>query len=89
MLKLLWLDHFADDSLDEATALANQLYWNLSIHQGKDGETWYVHAGESLILRTDSKECLDAFLYGLGLAYTVLPEPVFRQLKEEIRTWVE
>ena len=51
---------------------------------------WQVWAGdgESLILQTDSKEAVDAFLYGLGLAYSVLPESVFEQLRAEVKLWV-
>ena len=48
---------------------------------------WQI--GEKPIFCTDSREAVDAFLYGLGLAYSVLPEPVFEQLKEEVKRWVE
>jgi hypothetical protein len=77
------------DSLDEGIALANQLYWDITIFQGEVDGLWYIQTGEKVIFKTDSRESVDAFLYGLGLAYAVLPPQVFEQLREQLQKWVE
>lgn len=87
--KFLWCRHLPNETLEGGIELANQLYWHLVVSES-DG-MWYVWAGggESLIFKTDSQEAVDAFLYGVGLAYAVLPSPVFEQLKADIKQWVE
>ncbi|MDM8528867.1 hypothetical protein QUF58_11760 [Anaerolineales bacterium HSG24] len=86
--KFLWSTHFPNETLEDGINLANQLYWHIKVSESEG--VWQVWAGdgESLILQTDSKEAVDAFLYGLGLAYSVLPESVFEQLKAEVKRWV-
>jgi len=37
---------------------------------------------------SDSREVAEAFLYGLGLAYGVLPEDTFRIVEYEVKRWV-
>ncbi len=87
--EFFWYAQLPDKSLAKGIELANQLYWHIVVseHHGM----WYIWAGagESLIFKTDSKESADAFLYGLALAYAVLPEQVFEHLKTEVKQWVE
>lgn len=89
MQELPWLNQLPNETLEGGIELANQLYWNIVVT--KDQQHWYVAAGngESLIFKADSREAVDAFLYGLGLAYSVLPEPAFEQLRQEVKRWVE
>jgi hypothetical protein len=87
MQELRWIDSHLDGALETGIELANQLYWNITIKTNE--KTWCVWSGEKLIFCADSREAVDAFLYGLGLAYAVLPEPVFEQLREEVKRWVE
>lgn len=87
MLDIPWKDHLPNEDLQGGIDLANLLYWDIVV--GSDGHYWGVFGGESLILKTDSKETMEAFLYGMGLAYSVIPEPVFALLREELKKWVE
>ena len=89
MLEMPWLDeyHIPNGRLEGALELANQLYWNLTVERGQ--EYWVVFSGEKAILRTDSQDVLDAFLYGLGLAYGCLPIEIFARLKEHVKELVE
>lgn len=89
MLKMRWVDdhHIHKGSLEGAIEKANELYWNLSVAENK-GE-WFVHAGEDLILKTDSRETVDAFLYGFGLAYGCLPPEIFGELKRQVKELVD
>lgn len=87
MQDLLWMKHLPGETLEGGIALVNRLYW--SITWNDDGQRWCVWAGEDLLLRTDSRESADAFLYGLGLAYSVLPTELFEQLAIGMRHLVD
>jgi len=41
------------------------------------------------MLRTDSKEVAEAFLYGLGLAYAILPDAMFQSLERNMQHLLE
>ena len=43
-----------------------------------------VSSGNEPILRTESKDALQSFIYGLGLAYAVLPEGLFKSLEKAL-----
>jgi hypothetical protein len=85
--ELSWLERFPDGKIEGCFDLLDKIYWHIDVRD-HDG-TWSVYAGESLIFHTDNRDCLDAFLYGMGLTYVVLPQTVFEKLREEIRKWVE
>ena len=87
MQDLLWLDSLPGKTIEGGIEIANQLYWSITVRQSE--QHWCVYSGEKPVLQTDSREGVDAFLYGLGLAYAVLPRPVFQQLRAEIKQWVE
>jgi hypothetical protein len=86
MVEMVWLDHLPEGTLDSGMQLANRLYWNIYWweHEGR----WFVKGGESVLLRTDSRETAEAFLYGLGLAYSVLPPHLFEQLEAGVKDLV-
>jgi hypothetical protein len=42
---------------------------------------------KTVIFRADNRAALDAFLYGMALAYAGLPSPQFEQLAEEVSEW--
>jgi hypothetical protein len=86
MQELCWLER-SIGSIEKAMDLANSLYWNLTVrnYTTDDGEPrWTVPGGEAVIFRTDSRQAVDAFLYGLGLAYAVLPESIIQHIREEL-----
>lgn len=83
MISLPWLDHLPGNSIEAGIDLANTLYWNIS--SSKHEQEWYVWSGECLIFETDSEEALQAFLYGLGLAYGVLPPRLIDYLHGEVQ----
>jgi hypothetical protein len=87
MQELSLLDDHFPEGLEKGLKRANDMYWNLTIVE-KNG-IWSVLGGDKDIFRTDNKHALDAFLYGLGLAYNVIPEEVFANLLEEVKPWVE
>ena len=85
MQELPWLGHLPGNNLQGGVDLANRLYWNVTWHE-HEGH-WFVYGGEALIYRTDLREAAEAFLYGLGLAYAVLPEESFEHLEYCVKRW--
>ena len=70
-------------TIDDAVNLANQFYWSMSIE--KQDDKWIVRTGEKAVLVTDSKETLQAFVYGMGLAYSVVPDQLVDTFREIYR----
>lgn len=84
MNDLLMLDrYFPDGILEGGIELANRLDWGLTVTMA--GESYVVTSGDEPILRTDSKDALQSFIYGMGLAYAILPEEVFNGLEAALR----
>lgn len=80
MNDLLMLEkYFPGGSLEGGLELANRLDWGLTVQTA--GLDYVVSSGGEPILRTDSKDALQTFIYGLGLAYAVLPEDLFINLE--------
>jgi hypothetical protein len=75
------------ESLDKAQGLANEFLWNISI--AKREETWIVYAGDRKLLSSTDRAVVEAFLYGLALAYAVIPEPYYSQLKKDLKDWLD
>lgn len=83
MNELLMLEkYFPGENLEGGIELANRLDWGLSVQMA--GESYVVSSGDEPILRTDTKDALQSFIYGLGLAYAVLPESLFNTLVEAL-----
>jgi hypothetical protein len=84
MQELKWLEILPDHSLDAGIKLLNDLKWNLRVRE-LDG-TWFVNAGHQVMLKTSSQDSVEAFLYGLSIAFSVLSKTArdeFRQFMEE------
>lgn len=82
-IQMHWLETHVG-SLDKCVELSNDYFWNLVIFEGSDHK-WYVKSGESTIFTADNRESLDAFLYGMGMAYAGIPEHLFEKLISDSR----
>ena len=83
MNDLLMLErYFPGGSLEGGIELANRLDWGLSVQMS--GEDFVVSSGNEPILRTESKDALQSFIYGLGLAYAILPKELFTSLEKAL-----
>jgi len=83
MNELLMLEkYFPGENLEGGIELANRLDWGLSVQMA--GDSYVVSSGDEPILRTDTKDALQSFIYGLGLAYAVLPESLFNNLVDAL-----
>ena len=84
MNELLMLEkYFPGGVLEGGIELANRLDWGLSVRMA--GDTYVVSSGDEPILRTETKDALQAFIYGLGLAYAVLPDELFSNLENALK----
>lgn len=83
MQQLPWLNRLPDSTIEGGVELTNQLYWNISLT--RVGRQWSIFSGDSLIFSSDSRQETNAFLYGLSLAYAVLPGDIFERLREDLR----
>ena len=80
MNDLLMLEkYFPGATLEGGIELANRLDWGITVKMAGDG--YVVSSGAEPILRTENKDALQSFLYGLGLAYAILPEELFNSLE--------
>ena len=80
---LMMEKYFPGGSLEGGIELANRLDWGLSVQMS--GDDFVVCSGNEPILRTESKDALQSFIYGLGLAYAILPTGLFNALEKAIR----
>ena len=68
------------ESIEGALRFLDELKWHIRIVQS--GDTFSVGAGHRLLLKTSSREEVDTFLYGIALAYSLLPKPILDQFKK-------
>lgn len=87
MIVMPMLNQFPNKNIEEGIKILDKMYWFIST--GKENDNWNVYAGEKVIFRTDSKETLDAFLYGMALTFVPMPEKLVDYFSEEIKRWVE
>lgn len=84
MLRLMWLEsNLTGETLESWLERVNSLEWNISVVRYEDH--WCVLSGDQDVLRSDSREAVDAFLYGLALAYAVIPDHIFTDLQDRMR----
>lgn len=77
MQTLNWLDEYIG-TIDDAQHVINELHWFLTIEVIAD--MWTVRSGESVVFTADSREAVDAFLYGMALAYRGLPAHLYAKI---------
>jgi hypothetical protein len=77
---LLWLDSHVG-SMEAGIELINNLGWNISVKNINN--KWFVLAGDQPILSSDAQEEITTFLYGMSLAYSILPDDMIKDLKKE------
>lgn len=83
MQKMHMLTALPNHSLDGGRQLLESLSWNIKIVQHEN--TWTVMGGEKAILTTTVVEAAESFLYGLALAYSLMPPDLFEELRERTR----
>lgn len=80
MIKLPYLKSHIG-SIEQGIILIDRFVWNVSIVE-EVGE-WRVYAGEKAAFASDSCEAVDAFLYGMRVAYSTIPEDDILRIMEK------
>ena len=80
MQELSMVKHIPGGNPEGAVDFLNELKWNIRIVESEN--TFKVGGGHKLLLKTSSREAVDAFLYGLALAYSVLPKSILDQFRK-------
>ena len=83
MQELKWLEGLPEHSLDAGVRLLNELAWNLQIREMEG--TWFVNAGHQPLLKTSSREAVEALLYGLAIAYSTLPDKAMTEVRNFVK----
>ena len=87
MQKMNWLESHIG-SIDDALKVINQLGWEASVKQ--TDHIWFVLTGSEekhIIFSADTRNAVDAFLYGMALALVGIPSPMFEKLVEGVAEW--
>jgi hypothetical protein len=82
MMEMKLISLLPSGNFEGALALLNQLKWNISLT--KQGDACLVFGGE----KASSEDAALAFVYGLALAYGVLPSTIFEEVRRQARAAV-
>jgi hypothetical protein len=78
--ELLWMrEEHGITSVQDCIGLANRFLWNMTVVHG-DGGKVAVLAGEDAVFYADNMAAVEAFLYGVGLAYSIIPDEMAESL---------
>lgn len=80
MQELRWLESHVG-TISDGVELVNKLCWNLTIK--KENNAWFVRGGDQVLFCADNREAVDAFLYGMALAYSILPDEYVERFRKE------
>ncbi len=80
MQELAMIGQIPGRNLDAALRFLGELKWEIRIVEAEN--VLSVGAGHRLLLKTSSRDAVDAFLYGVALAYALLPKPILDQFKK-------
>src|SRR5689334_16308435 len=69
-------------SFEAAIDQTDRFLWNISISEGNG--KWAVWTGDQRLLVTDNREVVDAFILGMGLAYSVISEDATKGVIAEV-----
>lgn len=79
MQELTVIDHLPNKSLEGGIELLKSLWLYISCRQ--IGAHWIVSGGDRVLLKTDSPDAAEAFIYGLALAYSWMGPELQEQLR--------
>jgi hypothetical protein len=80
MIEFRYIEHLPGSSLEGGLELLKSLEWHISYKQV--GDTWWIWAGDQWVFKTDSRDTMEAFLYGMALSYAVLPDNILESIRQ-------
>jgi hypothetical protein len=66
-------------SIEDAKALLASVWWLIEIERFDDA--WVVKAGEQQLLITSSEDAVQTFIYGMALAYSMIPADLLDEVR--------
>jgi hypothetical protein len=83
MLELKWTEVLPDQSLESGVKLLTELGWHLRVREVEGA--LFVNSGHTTLLKTSSREVVDALLFGMAISFATLPPRAL----EEVRRFVK
>ena len=80
MQELKWLEVLPEQSLEAGIRLLKELGWNLQVRE-IDG-FFFVNSGHIVLLKTSTRESVDALLYGMAISFSTLPESALHAVRK-------
>ena len=80
MQELKWLEVLPEQSLEAGIRLLKELGWNLQVRE-MDG-FFFVNSGHIVLLKTSTRESVDALLYGMAISFSTLPESALHAVRK-------
>jgi hypothetical protein len=68
--------------LDHSSLIVNRFYWNLTVNRSQDQPRLYT--GDQVIAEFDGEPELEAFVAGMALALSVLPESAVAEIDRTV-----
>jgi hypothetical protein len=78
--ELKWLEVLPEQSLEAGIRLLKELGWNLQVRE-IDG-FFFVNSGHTVLLKTSTRESVDALLYGMAISFSTLPESALHAVRK-------
>jgi hypothetical protein len=72
MQELRWLEVLPEHSLEAGIELLKELGWKLKVREAEG--SFFVNSGHTVLLKTSSRDAVDALLYGMAISFATLPE---------------
>jgi len=83
MQELKWLEVLPNQSLDAGIELLKELGWNLQVRE-IDGFL-FVNSGHTVLLKTTSRDAVEALLYGMAISFATLPKPAIEAVRKFVK----
>jgi hypothetical protein len=74
---LNWLESHIGE-IEDTEHVINTFYWFLNVEEINGN--WTIRSGQNIIFSADSRQAVDAFLYGMALSYKGLPPHLYAKL---------
>jgi hypothetical protein len=87
MQELKWLEVLPEQSLESGVRLLRDLGWNLQVREIDD--VLFVNSGHTVLLKTSSRESVEALLYGMAISFSTLPEAALKEVRKFVKESTE
>lgn len=79
----MWLEVLPEHSLDAAVEFLKGLGWHFQVREVEG--FLFVNSGHTVLLKTTSRESVEAFLYGMAISFSTLPEKALQEVRRFVK----